>query len=188
VWATDAQPKEWFLQRQEIWLAKIYLRAVTALSMVIFVGGLVGVAQRARGRAGALEWIALSGGVIFSVVMFISLAADATAGLLAGQGGEAGAVRALAALGDTMRHLNAFGYALMVGAATASLWRARAIPRPLGWMGVLATPLFLAAAAGFPATPLERLNLTAVPFLPLWPLALSVTMLFSKSGPGRRAA
>jgi hypothetical protein len=108
------------------------------------------------------------------------LAADATAALLASQSGEAGAVRAIAALGDTMRHLNAFGYALMMGATTATLWQARVIPRPLGWLGFIGTPLFLVAAAGFPATSWESLNLSAVPFLPLWPLVLSVTMLLSQ--------
>jgi hypothetical protein len=40
-------------------------------------------------------------------------------------------------------------------------------------------PLFLAAAAGFPTTRLETINLVALPFMPLLTLLQSITLLSS---------
>jgi hypothetical protein len=110
--------------------------------------------------------------------MFISNIANATAVIIAGRGGEPGAVFALDALGNTMRYFNSFNGALMFGAASAALLKARAISRWIGWLGLFCVPIFLAGAAGFPGSRQEILNMIAFPFLPVWPTLVSISLLF----------
>lgn len=175
--APAAQLADWFASNRDAALAQAYLRGLAALLLLVFVGGVVGVIQRAQGGVGALGLLALGGGVMFSTLLLISNVASATAALLAGQGGEPEVVRGLNALGATMRYLNSLSGALLFGTASAALLRAHAVPRWVGWLGLVAVPLFLAGGAGFPGTRLEPLNFIAFPFVILWPLALSVALL-----------
>lgn len=182
-WAKDAKLAEWLVTYQDIFLVNAYLRSVAAFLMLIFICGVLSRVLRAVSRLDIFSLLALGGAVAFTLVMFISQMADTTAVLLAVKGGEPVAVRALAALGDTMRHFNSFSVALMIGASSAALLRARAAPRPVGWFGIAVVPVFLAGAAGFPNTRLEFINSTvALPLLPLWPLVLSVTLLWRSAG------
>jgi hypothetical protein len=114
--------------------------------------------------------------------MLISNMTNATAAVIAGRNGEPGAVLALDALGNTMRYLNALSGALMIGAASGALLKARAIPRWVGRLGLFCVPLFLAGAAGFPGSRQETLNLVAFLFLPLWPTLVSISLLLRFRG------
>ncbi len=175
--APAAELANWFATNRDIALAQGYLRGLAALLLLVFVGGVVGVIRRAQGGVGTLALLALGGGGMFATLLLLSNVASATAALLAGQGGESEVVRALHALGETMRYLNALSGALLIGAASAALLRARAVPRWVGWLGLVAVPVFLAGGAGFPGTRLEPLNFIAFPFLLLWPLVLSIALL-----------
>jgi hypothetical protein len=186
-WAGDVNLKDWLTGHKDIFLTNALLRSVAAFSMLVFICGVVSRIRRARGRLGMMSLLAVCGAVAFTLVMFISQMADATAAMFAASGGGAEAVRALAALGDTMRHFNALSGALMIGSVSAALLRARVVPRVVCWFGFAAALLFLAGAAGFPGTRLEFLNSTvALPLVPLWPLVLSITLL-ARSGRKREA-
>ncbi len=175
--APAAELANWFASNRDVALVQVYLRGLAALLMLVFVGGVVGVIERVQGGIGTLALLALGGGVMFATLLLLSNVAGATAALLAGQGGEPEVVHALHALGETMRYLNALSGALLIGAASAALLRARAVPRWVGWLGLVAVPVFLAGGAGFPGTRLEPLNFIAFPFVLLWPLVLSIALL-----------
>jgi hypothetical protein len=172
-----SQLADWYAKYRDILLAQVYVRGLAAFSMFIFITGIVGVVRRSESRVNTLSLLAFGGAITFSLVMLISNMANATAAVIAGRGGEPGAVLALDALGNTMRYLNALSGALMIGAASAALLKARAIPRWVGWLGLLCVPVFLAGAAGFPGSRQEILNLVAFLFLPLWPTLVSILLL-----------
>src|SRR5205085_8592016 len=102
--------------------------------MFVFVTGMVSVARRAEGSFSVPAVLAMGSALAFSLVMFISNMADATAVFLANQGARAETVVAINSLGDTMRHLNSMTYAFVLGTASAAMLRARAIPRLVGWL------------------------------------------------------
>jgi hypothetical protein len=185
-WALDSRLSEWLAAHHDIFLTNAYLRSVAAFLMLIFICGVVGRVRRLESRTGTASLLAVCGAVIFTLLMFVSQVADATALLLASSGGDEATVRSLAALGDTMRHFNSFSVALMTGAVSAAVLSARAVPRFVGWFGLISVPVFLAGAAGFPETRLEFINSTvALPLLSLWPLVLSLTLLLRRSGESR---
>lgn len=172
-----AQLANWFIAHRDAFLAQSYLRALTAFLMLIFIGGVVGIVRRARGRADTLDFLTFGGAVAFTLVMFISNIAGAAAATLAGHDIEPGTLRALDWLGNTMRYFNGISAALMVGAASVALLRAHVVAKPVGWFGLVAVPIFLIGSAGFPGTPIEFLNALAFPLVPLWPLVLSIALL-----------
>jgi hypothetical protein len=178
-----AQLAEWFAAHRDAFLAQSYLRALTAFVMVVFIGGVIGVVRRARGRTDTLDLLAFGGALAFALVMFVSNIAGAAAATLAGHDGGTSTIRALDWLGKTMRYFNGISAALMVGAASAALLQARAVTKPVGWFGLVAVPIFLIGSAGFPGTQLEFLNAIAFPLVPLWPLVLSIALLIHTRTP-----
>ena len=182
-----AQVVDTYLKHGDASLMQAYVRGVTALLMFVFVTGMVSVTRRSEGRVSLPSLLALGSALAFALVMFISNMADATAVAIARQGAQAETVFAMHALGDMMRHLNSLPYALLLGTVSAALLRARAVPRIVGWAGLACVPLFLAAAAGFPTTRLETINLAALPFLPLLTLLQSITLLARSRGDGRES-
>lgn len=174
---------ETYVRHHDVMLAQAFLRGVTAFLMFAFVTGMMQVVRRVEGRFSFPCVLALGSALAFSLVMFTSQTADATAVVLAGKGAQAETVAALSALGDTMRHMNGLLYALMLGTASAALLRARACPRFVGWLGLVCVPLFLIAGAGFQGTRLEAVNLAALPVMPLLTVLQSVALLIS----GRKA-
>jgi hypothetical protein len=177
-----SQLADWYAKYRDVLLAQVYVRSLAAFSMFIFITGIVGVVRRAESRVNTLSLLAFGGAITFSLVMLISNMTNATAAVIAGRNGEPGAVLALDALGNTMRYLNALSGALMIGAASGALLKARAIPRWVGWLGLFCVPLFLAGAAGFPGSRQETLNLVAFLFLPLWPTLVSISLLLRFRG------
>jgi hypothetical protein len=135
------------------------------------------MAHRSERRLHLSGLIAVGGAAAFAVLMFASNVANAAAAELAVRGGDPGSVEALDAFGDMMRHLNALGGAVIVGATTAGLSRARLIPPWFGALGWLVAALFLIGGAGFPGTSLEVLNAVAFPFLLIWPLTSAIVLL-----------
>jgi hypothetical protein len=181
-WDRDAKLTDYLIKHHDIFLANAYLRSIAAFLMLVFVFGIVSRLRRAEGYLSMPSLLALCGALAFTLVMFISQAVDATAALLAASSGTLETVRSMAALGDTLRHFNAFSGALMIGAVSAALLRAHAVPRFVGWFGLAIAAVFLVGAVGFPGTRLEFLNTTvALPLLPLWPLVVSITLLLRRS-------
>lgn len=177
-WDREARLVEWLSSHRDIFLVNAYLRAVASFLMFIFITGVTCVVRRREGRTGMMSLLALGGALLFTLVMFVSQMADTAGALLSASGGSNEEVRAMAALGDTMRHFNALSGALMIGAVSIALMRARLVPRVVGWFGLLTAAVFVAGAAGFPGTRLEFVNSgIALPLLPLWPVVLSVTLL-----------
>lgn len=167
-------------------LAQDYLRGVAAFLILLFVGGgVVGAIRRAQGGASAATRLALGGAVIFSLLMFLSNIVGGAGAILAAQGADPEIARALNTLGETMRHFNAFGAALMVGAASVGLLGARAVNRAVGIFGLVAALVFMVGGVGFPTTSLEAINYAAFPFVPLWPLVVSIALLVRSRVPRR---
>jgi hypothetical protein len=169
---------------RDVILAQDYLRGITAFLMLLFVGGgVVGAIRRAQGGASASARLALGGAVIFSLIMFLSNVVGGAGAILAAQGADPEIARALNTLGETMRHFNAFSGALMIGAASVGLLGARAVNRAVGIFGLVVALVFVVGAVGFPTTQLEVINYAAFPFVPIWPVVVSIALLVRSRSP-----
>jgi hypothetical protein len=165
------------IEHKDTILLQTYLRSVASFLMFLFIGGAVGIAYRKTKSLTNAGIFAVGGAILFTAVMFISQIFNASAALLADEKANADVIRAISAIADTMRYFNSFSAALMMSSVSIYLRQARAVPIWQTVSGVLAIPVFLIAATGFPGTPHEYLNLGAFPFVPLFPLLLSIALL-----------
>ena len=168
---------DFYRQVGQTQLEQVYVRSLAAFSMLMFVCGADSFARRRNLVGGLWNRLALGGATIFTLIMFASQMANATAVVLAWRDAAPSSIVAMDALGDMMRHLNSFGGALTFGATSAMLLEARAVPRWVGWIGLVCVPVYLAGAAGFPDTQVGWVNIAALCLLPLWPTTTSVALL-----------
>jgi hypothetical protein len=178
----------YLIENRQTLLFQTYLRCLAAFLMFLFIGGAVRIAYRKTGVLTLAGIFALGGAILFTALMFISQVLNATGVLLAGETAKPEIIQAWSAAGDAMRHFNSFSVALMFGAVTVYLRQARVVRVWQTVLGVLTIPLFLVAAAGFPATAYEYLNTGALPFLPLFPLTLSIELLTGRRKSSARQA
>lgn len=153
------------------------LQALSAVSLFVFAACVAAFVRRMAVEARALPGLTSGGGTLAAAFLLLSVLLSWVLALTAA-GGELALVstlRNLNFLAGGVAHVASLG--LFVGACSVAVLRAKALPRWISWLGILAATLSLLSLASlvwFPATfllPLGRL----LGFV--WSVAVSIILI-----------
>lgn len=178
--APGAEVARYFTESRTAVLVLGLFQALSAVSLFVFVAPVAAFVRRIAGEKRALPWLTSGGGAVAAVFLLVSVLLGWVLALTAaGLGLDlVGTLRDLNFLSGGAAHVASLG--LFVGAASIAASRARALPRWILWLGIVAAALSilsLASLVWFPATillPLGRL-LSLV-----WSIAVGLVLALGK--------
>lgn len=161
--ASPSELKRYYDENQTSVLAGGSLQILSSLALLVFALRVASFVRRTAGERGALPALTSGGGVLAAVLLLASALLGLVLALAAERLGldSVGALRQINFLTGGTLHVASLG--LFVGSASVAARRAKALPRWIPWLGILAAALAipsLVSLAWFPATylvPLGRL-------------------------------
>lgn len=159
-----------------------YLSGIGAILALWFFSVLASVLRRAEGDTGHLWVLALVAGVSTVVVVLGVTAVRTSLYVRTAQEGDPGVVRALYDMSSSALHFASFLLAIFLAAAAMVILRTGALPRWLGWIGLVFAALQLAAAAGVLSDTggVGNLSLLALLTFALWTVLASAVLTFPR--------
>jgi len=178
--APAAEVARYFTESRTAVLVSGLFQVLSAISLFVFVAPVTAFARRIAGERRALPGLTSGGGALAAVFLLVSALLGWVLALTAA-GLEldlVGTLRNLNFLSGGAAHVASLG--LFVGATSIAALRARALPRWILWLGILAAALSilsLASLVWFPATillPLGRLLSL------IWSIAVGLVLALGK--------
>ncbi|MGH8898628.1 MAG: hypothetical protein ACRDZ4_16815 [Egibacteraceae bacterium] len=177
----------YFTEHRTAVLVAAYLNELGILFLILFVGGLAGAVRRSGDQV--MADVVLGGGLLFAAMGLVTSAAQTALAWVAGEG-DPNAVRGLFDLQAAVPVTIAI--AAFVGATALAVLRTRILSRWLGVVGLAATLVFLAGAAGQSGiatsgffAPKGSAALVGAALFVAWVLAVCVALSWRCSKPDR---
>jgi len=185
----DVSPEQvlpWYAGHRAALVTPVLLEALAVLCLLLFVVRLCALLRAAPGGGEELPALALGAGVILVTVRFVTEAMTVAPAVAAVHQPDFGAVRALEDASHLLGHFSDLPLALLLGAASAALLRARLVARPIAWLG-LATALaalvgglgsiYETATGALAVGLMHQVANQALMLFALWMLATSIALL-----------
>jgi hypothetical protein len=173
---SPANNPAWLSQHGTTAMTQVYVRGLAAIAELVFVVGLVVFIRRARGTSAVLPYLALAGGIGHGIMLVLSNMFTAAA---VGSAGSASPdiIRTLGTLSDKTLDVESFLLVALFAGASLALLHMQAVPRWIGWLGLLAAVVALVEPFELINSGLEFLGLPALLLEMIWFLAVSIALL-----------
>ena len=166
------------MARNTVYRSISYLGELQMVLLLLFFGGLYGVLRRAEGGSGAMSMSVFGAGVTLAVITpLIILIEDHLMLGFARAGVDPVVTASIDGLGPLSFALGGFPQAVVAGGTAALLLRQRAVPRALGWFGVVLAVMSLAGTGTLMRGALFPVSSLTMILFRIWLLALSVVLL-----------
>lgn len=159
-----------------------YLRGLGAMCFLVFLGGLLGVLQRAEDGAGSRFPLALGSGIAFVTLVLLAQVGWLSLASVTALGSTPETRRALEELARLALGVAQLPAAVFVATASAAMLRTRVTPRWVGWLGLAAAVMQGVGTVGH-NNALGLFGFIGFLLFLIWTLATSVGLLLRSRTP-----
>lgn len=188
--AATASTAEWttyYLDHREAAMFQTYLiDGITAIALIIFSAGLRSVLRRFESESTILSGIIFGAGVAAASVSLVQGTFGQVLANHIAATGDSGAIRTLLELDNEADTFKLLPLGLLVGATSILALRTGALPRWLGWAGLVLSLLLVISGWSFPLNSSALSIALAVALIGLLLWVASVSMILLRSTTTRR--